>query len=144
MFIKGRRISTLHPNRLSPQSLKAARSLGLNGETHRQGREGWKHILSQARHGCMTEERTRGVSDELLKSDSSFLIRTYQANSLPRRPDHPKGVPPETARMGAAGHAIDDLAGTIPWNFGPHFWATTLGEKPGQTGGISISNRCRL
>lgn len=80
------------PKTSSHPSLKASKSLGLRGESLRQGREVRNRILTQVQHGCTPEEGTRGVSNELLKSDSRPLIRPYQANSLRRRPEHPRGL----------------------------------------------------
>lgn len=84
------------------------------------------------------------MSDELLKSDSTLLIGTFQANSLHRRPEHPKGVPPATAGMGREATLL--MTGRHytmePSTFtsGPRLWATSLARLAG----ISISNRRRL
>jgi hypothetical protein len=100
-----RRLSTLHPNHLIFKAWKHrqvwARTVRLVVKSDSEKAPGADaHHTYPDTHDCICEEGTRGVCDDLLKGDSRHLIRTYQANSLTHRPDHPKAGPPRGFEWG--------------------------------------------
>lgn len=106
--MQARNTKTQHTASESPhlQSLGAEKSLGrdgvrlvVKGETSEKAPKTDAHTYPDT-HGCIPKEGTRGVCDELLKSDSRPLIRTYQAISLTHRPDDPKAGPPRRLEWG--------------------------------------------
>jgi hypothetical protein len=73
----------------------------------------------------LRKERAACATEALLQSDSRLLIRTYQANSLSRRPDNPKAGAPAAVS-------------TLEWGGRPRY--RRLGRPPYHgAGGIGTS-----